>query len=70
MTELHNYQIIMDRIAFLETNNATENITDRSEFKRQFVLKPEVYEDKDIRGDKTDDFRKQGEYGAKKFIKP
>ena len=70
MTELHNYQIIMDRIAFLETNNATENITDQSEFKRQFVLKPEVYEDKDIRGDKTDDFRKQGEYGAKKFIKP
>ena len=75
MNEKQLKQIQM-AIQFLEnkTNipSGNEEVKNEDLIKLSSKVKRKVYEEKskDYTGEKTDGFRKQGEFGPKKFIKP
>ena len=66
----------METIKFLEnkTNNpsGSEEVNNEDLIKLSSKMKSKEYEvkSKDYNGEKTEGFRKQGEFGPKKFIKP
>jgi hypothetical protein len=66
-------QQLKNAISFLE-DNASDSLRNVSAKDFDSVTQENYiknnYEHKEFNGEKVDDFRKQGEYGAKKFIKP
>ena len=66
-------QQVKNAISFLEDNSSTSlrDVTakDFTSVTQENYIKNN-YEHKEFNGEKVEDFRKQGEYGPKKFIKP
>ena len=62
-------QQIQQAIMLLESNNKNDSLKNISNQDLSINNKTD-YEQKSFNGEKVDDYRKQGEYGPKKFIKP
>ena len=62
-------QQIQQAIMLLESNNKNDSLKNVSNQDLSINNKMD-YEQKNFNGEKIDDYRKQGEYGPKKFIKP
>jgi hypothetical protein len=73
MTTNQLQQLVENTINFLE-DNASDSLRDVSAKDFDSVTQENYiknnYQHKEFNGEKVDDFRKQGEYGPKKFIKP
>lgn len=65
-SELEQLQQAIRVLENKSNNNSLKNLSNQD---LSINNKPD-YEQKNFNGEKVEDFRKQGEYGPKKFIKP